>query len=121
MVTVNSDHEELFGTDHAHLDLGVVDYDTPLFKRLVQYLSQAPLASAEIVSGAFRRLELNLDDSDTQSRGYTTSTLNGSKSGILPYHCKRTDIDHRWRSDSFLYKVRINASGQECTLAMLFP
>jgi hypothetical protein len=76
LATIKTEHEELFGADSPHADLGVVTHDTPLFKRLVLYLQAAPLASAEVVSSAYRRLELNIDDSEIQSRtGYTTSSF----------------------------------------------
>lgn len=79
LAAVKAAREELFGADEAHLDLGIAAQDTPLFKRLVIYLRTAPLVSTEVVTSAYRRLELTIDDSDIQSRtGYTKSHAGGA-------------------------------------------
>lgn len=80
LATVKAELEELFGADKSHDDLGIVAQDTPLFKRLVFYLQAAPRASVEMVSSAYRRLELNIDDSEIQSHtGYTKSQGSGNR------------------------------------------
>lgn len=66
--TVKTPYEEFFGADTSHVDLNFINHGTPLFNRLVPYLNKAPAVGRYVVAESFRRLDINIELSDTTSQ-----------------------------------------------------